>query len=117
MSRDLLLLLEPGFTDPKYPGDRFICPDGAPIEGLLAGDPDHVSKLDIRRLPFAKPRQVVVDALDADHQSLPVLILGDEQPLPADALHVQQLGNKHFVTDTRRILDLLAERHGFFKTH
>jgi len=39
MSRDLLLLLEPGFTDPKYPGERFICPHGAPIEGLLASDP------------------------------------------------------------------------------
>lgn len=114
MSRDLLLLLEPGFTDPKYPGERFICPDGAPIEGLLAGDPGKVGALDIRRLPFAKPRQVVVEALDADHQSLPVLILGDEHPVPAD---VQRLGGKHFVTDTRRILDLLAERHGFFKVH
>jgi len=117
MSRDLLLLLEPGFTDPDHPGVRFICPDGAPIEGLLAGDPGKLAALDIQRLPFAKPRQVVVDALDAEHQSLPVLILGDEQPLPADAQHVQQLGEKHFVTDTHRILDLLAERHGFFKLH
>lgn len=59
----------------------------------------------------------MVAALDADHQSLPVLILGDEQALPADSAHVQQLGDKRFVTDTRRILDLLAERHGFFKVH
>lgn len=117
MSRDLLLLLEPGFTDPKYPGERFICPDGAPIEGLLAGDPDKVAALDIRRLPFARPRQVVVEALDADHQSLPVLILGDAHPLPANTQHVQQLGDKYFVTDTSAILDLLAERHGFFKVH
>jgi len=117
MSRDLLLLLEAGFTDPNHPGERFICPDGAPIEGLLAGDPEHAGRLDIERLPFAKPRQKVVAALDADHQSLPVLILGDEQPLPADSTHVQQLGDKRFVTDTRRILDLLAERHGFFKVH
>ncbi|WP_034301670.1 DUF3088 domain-containing protein [Herbaspirillum sp. RV1423] len=117
MSRDLLLLLEPGFTDPAYPGERFICPDGAPIEGLLAGDPARADRLDIRRLPFARPRQAVVEALDADHQSLPVLILGDEQPLPNDAAEVQKLGDKRFVTDTRRILDLLAERHGFFKVH
>lgn len=114
MSRDLLLLLEAGFADPQHPGERFICPDGAPIEGLLAGQPDRAASLDIQRLPFAKPRQVVVAALDAAHQSLPVLILGDEHPLPDD---VQQLGDKHFVTDTRRILDLLAERHGFFKVH
>lgn len=36
MSRDLLLLLEYGFTDPAHPGQRFICPDCAPIDGLLA---------------------------------------------------------------------------------
>ena len=114
VSQDLLLLLEPGFTDPKYPGERFICPDGAPVEGLLASDPSKTSRLDIHRLPFARPREAVVAALDADHQSLPVLILGDEHPVPAD---VQTLGDKHFVTDTRRILDLLAERHGFPKVH
>ncbi len=114
MSRDVLLLLEAGFADPAYPGQRFICPDGAPIEGLLAGDSVSAARLDIQRLPFPKPRQVVIDALDAAHQSLPVLILGDEQPLPAD---VQTLGSKHFVTDTRRILDLLAQRHGFPQVH
>ena len=114
MSQDLLLLLEPGFIDPKYPGERFICPDGAPIEGLLASDPSKTGGLDIHRLPFARPREAVVAALDEDHQSLPVLILGDEHPVPADA---QTLGDKRFVTDTRRILDLLAERHGFPKVH
>ncbi len=114
MSQDLLLLLEPGFTDPKHPGERFICPDGAPIEGLLASDPLKTASLDIRRLPFARPRETAIAALDEDHQSLPVLVLGDEHPVPADAL---VLGDKRFVTDTRRILDLLAERHGFPKVH
>ena len=114
MSHDVLLLLEPGFTDHQYPGERFICPDGAPIEGLLASDPAKAAALEVHRLPFPKPRQVVVAALDAEHQSLPVLILGDALPLPAD---VQSLNGKHFVTDTRRILDLLAQRHGFPKVH
>jgi hypothetical protein len=114
MSRDLLFLLEPGFTDPNHPGERFICPHGAPIEGLLASDPALNARLDIRRLPFQRPRAAVVDALDGEHQGLPVLIFGDDQPAPADA---QKLGDKHFVTDTRRILDLLAERHGFPKVH
>lgn len=114
MSRDLLLLLEPGFTDPKYPGERFICPHGAPIEGLLASDPSKAAGLDIQRLPFARPREVAIEALDAEHQGLPVLILGDEHPAPADA---RTLGKKRFVTDTQRILALLAERHGFPKIH
>ncbi|WP_114814846.1 DUF3088 domain-containing protein [Paraburkholderia kururiensis] len=114
MSRDLLLLLEPGFTDPRYPGERFICPDGAPIEGLLASDPARAARLDVRRVPFERPRAAVIAALDEAHQSLPVLVLGDEPPAPADA---QRLGERRFVTDTQRILDLLAERHGFPKVH
>jgi hypothetical protein len=114
MSRDLLLLLEHGFADPKYPGERFVCPDCIPIEGLLAGEPDKLRSLDIRRLPFPRPRAEVVALLDADHQGLPVLILGDDQPIPDD---VERLGDKRFVTDTRRILELLAQRHGFARPH
>ncbi|WP_050469079.1 DUF3088 domain-containing protein [Herbaspirillum chlorophenolicum] len=114
MSRDLLLLLEHGFTDPAHPGERFICPDGAPIEGLLAGEPERAAQLDIKRLPFPRPRAAVAAALDEQHQGLPVLILGDQLPPPDDA---QSLGGKRFVTDTRRILDLLAQRHGFPRVH
>lgn len=114
MARDLLLLLEHGFTDPNHPGERYVCPDGIPIEGLLAGDPDRAAKLDIRRLPFPRPRGAVVALLGESNQGLPVLILGDDYPIPDDA---QSANGKRFVTDTRRILDLLAERHGFAKVH
>ncbi|MBW0447415.1 DUF3088 domain-containing protein [bacterium M00.F.Ca.ET.228.01.1.1] len=114
MSRDLLILLEPAFTDPQHPGERFICPDGAPIEGLLASDPARVARLDVLRVPFERPRKAVIEVLDEAHQGLPVLVLGDAQPAPADA---QTLGERRFVTNPRRILDLLAERHGFPKVH
>jgi hypothetical protein len=114
MSRDLLLLLEPGFTDPAQAGERFVCPHGLPIEGLLAADPERATRLDIKRVPFARPRPEVIAALDEVHQGLPVLVLGDEQPMPADA---QTLGATRFVTDSRRILALLAERHGFPNVH
>jgi hypothetical protein len=114
VSRDLLLLLEPGFTDPAHPGERFVCPHGVAIEGLLAGEPERAVRLDVKRVPFPRPRPDVIEALDEAHQGLPVLVLGDEQPIPDD---VQTLGDKHFVTDTKRILALLAERHGFPKVH
>ena len=114
MSRDLLLLLEPGFSDPAHPGERFICPDGAPIEGLLASDPPRVARLDVRHVPFVRPRNAVIEALDEAHQGLPVLVLGSDQPAPPDA---QTLGERRFVTDPRRLLELLAERHGFPKVH
>jgi len=114
VSRDLLLLLEPGFTDPAHPGERFVCPHGVAIEGLLAGEPERAVRLDVKRVPFARPRPAVIEALDEAHQGLPVLVLGNEHPLPDDA---QTLGDTHFVTDTKRILALLAERHGFPKVH
>ncbi|WP_246797533.1 DUF3088 domain-containing protein [Burkholderia perseverans] len=114
MSRDLLLLLEPGFTDPAHPAERFVCPHGLPIEGLLASDPARAARLDVRRVPFARPRPAVVAALDEAHQGLPVLILGDDHPAPDDA---EALGTTRFVTDPKRILALLTERHGFPSLH
>lgn len=110
MSRDRLLLLPQGFEDAQRPGTTWVCPHSLPVEGLLAADPARAAGLDIERLPFARPRPVVIAALDEAHQSLPVLILGDEQPPPDDA---QRLGQTYFVNDSRRILELLHERHGF----
>ncbi|MBV8500315.1 MAG: DUF3088 domain-containing protein [Paucibacter sp.] len=114
MSRDRLLLFQPGFVDEKHPGERFVCPHGLSIEGLLSSAPDRAARLDIERLPYPRPRPVVIDALDEHHQGLPVLLLGDEYPVPEDA---KVLGSQAFVTDTQRILSLLAERHGFPKVH
>ena len=110
----MLLLLEPGFTDPAHPGDRFVCPHGIPIEGLLASDPERAQRLDITRVPYPRPRPDVIAVLDEAHQGLPALVLGDEHPMPDDA---KSVGATRFVNDTRRILDLLAERHGYPKVH
>ncbi|AIO31036.1 DUF3088 domain-containing protein [Burkholderia pseudomultivorans] len=114
MSRDVLFLLEPGFADPKHPGERFVCPHGLAIEGLLASDPSRAAGLDVKRVGFARPRHDVIAALDDAHQGLPVLVLGNDRAAPDDA---QSLGDVRFVADSRRILELLAERHGFPKLH
>lgn len=114
MSRDRLLLLQPGFVDDKHPGETFVCPHGLAIEGLLAGAPERARSLDVERLAYPRPRPVVIAALDENHQGLPVLILGDEHPIPEDA---KALGERRFVTDPQRILALLAQRHGFPKVH
>ena len=113
MSRDRLILLEPGFEDPKYPGQRFVCPHGIQIEGLLAGFPELARHLDIERVSFPRPRQSVASLLGEENQSLPVLIFGD-CPLPEDA---ERYGDIVFIKPTGRILDLLAERHGFPRLH
>ncbi|WP_322047220.1 DUF3088 domain-containing protein [Paraburkholderia sp. J67] len=114
MSQDLLLLLAPAFADPKHPGERFVCPHGLAIEGLLASDPARAAQLEVKRVAFERPRPAVIEVLDEAHQGLPALVLGDEHPLPDDVL---VLGETRYVTDPKRILALLAERHGFPKVH
>lgn len=113
MSRDKLILLEPGFEDPRYPGQRFVCPHGIQIEGLLAGSPELAERLDIERVPFPRPRREVIALLGEENQSLPVLVFG-EGPVPDDA---ERRGEVAFIKPTRRILDLLADRHGFPRLH
>lgn len=108
MSRDRLFLIAPGFEDPAHPGRRFFCPDCNQVEGLLATNPGLADSIEVVRVPFPRPRAAVIALLGEANQSLPVLILGDGAPAPEDALvH----GGLRFVTDTRRILELIAERH------
>ncbi|CAN7698071.1 DUF3088 domain-containing protein [Rhizobium rhizogenes] len=112
MARDKLFLISPGFSDPKHPGTTFVCPHCNGIEGLLASFPDLAASIDVERVPFARPRQKIIDAIGEENQSLPVLILAGEAP--ADA------GNRNgtrFVSATDRILELLSERHGFPHLH
>lgn len=109
MSRDRLFLLLPGFEDPKQPGRVFFCPYSNQVEGVLASHPELAAQVEINRLPFPKPRQPVADLVGEENQSLPLLVLGDARPVPADVAGANGL---RFVNDTRRILELLAERHG-----
>ncbi|MBP0583025.1 DUF3088 domain-containing protein [Labrys sp. LIt4] len=112
-SRDKLFLLEAGFEDPNHPGQHFVCPHSNQIEGLLVSSPELAGRLDIERVPFARPRRAVIAELGEANQSLPALVLG-QGPIPEDA---ERFGDVAFVKPTRRILELLAERHGFPRLH
>ncbi|MDM9645571.1 DUF3088 domain-containing protein [Rhizobium sp. S163] len=112
MSRDTLFLIAPGFVDPKQPGQTFVCPHCNAIEGLLSSFPELSSRIDVHRVPFPRPRRDVIEAVGEENQSLPVLVLAGDPPPDA-----AQWEGKYFVTKTGRILELLAERHGFARLH
>lgn len=112
MAKDILLLLTPGFQDPKRTDGPFVCRHCNQIEGLLASFPDLATAVEVRRQPFLRPRRDVIALVGEDNQALPVLILADNPPVDA-----KSYGDLRFVSETRRILDLLAERHGFPKLH
>lgn len=112
MAKDTLFLIKPGFEDPKQPGTRFVCPHCNQIEGLLAAFPDLAAGLDIQRVGFQRPRAAVIAEVGEENQSLPLLIFGSDVPEDASAQD-----GRRFVQDTKRILALLAERHGFPQLH
>jgi hypothetical protein len=112
MSRDKLFLISPGFSDPTKPGNNFVCPSCNAIEGLLASSPQLAAAIDVERVSFPRPRQPVIDAVGEENQSLPVLILSGDAPADAGDWR-----GTRFVGKTERILELLAERHGFPRIH
>ncbi|MDK4700624.1 DUF3088 domain-containing protein [Rhizobium sp. CNPSo 4062] len=112
MARDKLFLISPGFADPKHPGVSFVCPYCNAIEGLLASFPDLASAIDVERVAFLRPRQKVIDVAGEENQSLPLLILAENPPDDAG-----DWNGTRFVNSTDRILELLAERHGFPRLH
>lgn len=114
MSNDRLFLLKPGFEDPLRPGYFFVCPHCNAIEGVLASLPGLATQLEVQRLAFERPRSVIVDILGAEHQSLPVLVLDDTEPVPDDA---KVANGRRFIDSTARILQYLAERYTFPHIH
>ncbi|MEH6807674.1 MAG: DUF3088 domain-containing protein [Hyphomonas oceanitis] len=110
MSRkDQLFLLQPGFSDPAYPGDVFYCWHCALMEGLLASFPELAALIDVHRIAWPRPRTELVRLLGPDNQSCPVLILAGET---ADHEDVKHNGDVAFIDDKDAILRALSGRHG-----
>jgi len=115
MSRDLLILIQPGFPDPKLSDHKlYYCPHCNVLEGLLASFPDLKDRIDVLRVPFARPRPAVIERIGAENQGLPVLIFADAATAPDDA---SEFNGTRFVSATKRIAELLAERHGIPYSH
>lgn len=115
MSRDLLILIAPGFPDTKLSPDRlYYCPQCNVVEGLLATFPELNDHIDVMRVPFARPRPAVIERIGKENQGLPVLIFADPATAPADAL---RFGEIRFVSDIDRLCELLAERYGIPHSH
>lgn len=111
-SRDKIFLIQPDFKDPKRPGLRFVCPYCNQIEGLLLTFPELAKRVDVERVPFLRPRLPVIAVLGEEHQSLPVMVFGNNPPA-----HAQEANGRRFTDDTRSILEQLALRHGFPHLH
>jgi hypothetical protein len=114
VTRDRLFLLQPGFEDPAYPGRRFYCWHCALLEGVLASFPDLAERIDVVRVAWPRPRQVVIDAAGEANQSLPLLLLADGASSPRQTGSHQ---GRALIADKDAILAALSDRHGFPDPH
>jgi len=114
MKRDKLILLRPGFEDPAYPGQIFYCWHCALIEGVLASFPDLARNIDVERIAWPKPRREVIALAGEADQSVPLLILRDDD---SSVHRTGTFEGRSLVADKDGILRALSERHGFPDPH
>jgi len=98
---DRLFILDREFADPAFSGATFYCRGCVLIEGLLAMFPEHSVNLEVIRVPWPRPRPLVVEAIGKENQNLPALVFSDGG----------------FVNDIKSLLDALHSRHGFPEPH
>ncbi|GAM97284.1 hypothetical protein U91I_00909 [alpha proteobacterium U9-1i] len=82
MQRDILFLLSAPFEDK---GEPWFCASCAMLEGALFANPHWSELIDVRRVAYPRPRDEVIALIGVENQSLPVLVLPEGAPVPAEA--------------------------------
>jgi hypothetical protein len=114
MTRDKLIILQTGFSNPAYPGQRFYCRHCMVMEGVLVTCPELQSRIDVERIAWTKPRAEVVALIGTENQSVPVLVLADDAP---SGMETGSFDGRRFVAGKEAILKVLAARHGIPHPH
>lgn len=83
-NRDTLFVIKAPFEDPALDGTWF-CTSCATIEGMLLANPHWATHIDVKRLPYPRPRHDVIAMIGEENQSLPVLVLAATSTPPEGA--------------------------------
>ena len=106
MERDILFVLEPGFTDR---GLTWFCPYSAQVVGFLVYYPEVRATLDVREIDFQRPRQPMVELVGEEHQAAPLLVLAaGAEPEPVSGVTIGRANGRAFIEKTIEILRYLA---------
>ena len=114
MSKMVLFLLKPGFTDEK--GGPWFCPGCAGVEGFLKFAPSVEPRLDVRRIDFPRPRREIVELVGAENQSCPVLVLEKGAAVPPEGKVSAETG-RAFISGAEAISDFLGRTFGVVRPH
>lgn len=108
ISRDTLFLIRAPFEDAALEGSWF-CHDCAALEGALLANPHWPRSIDVRRMPFPRPRHEIISLIGEMNQGMPVLVLADVAKAPAEARRAE---GRAFLTDPKAITRYLASAYG-----
>ncbi len=109
-TRDTLFVLTPGFEDK---GATWFCPFSAQVVGFLTYYPQVKATLDVREMPFPRPRTGLVELVGEANQSMPCLVLADgPAPAAVDNVTIGEHAGHRFVSKTIEILRYLAKTRG-----
>lgn len=117
MTRDIVFLLKPDFSDRMHGQQPFFCPDSALVEGLLSFYPRLREQLDIHYVDFPRPRQAIVELLGEENQGCPVLVIADPREDVQDLAKRSDSTGRYFCTDGRPIARYLHRRLGIGDLH
>lgn len=113
--KDTLFLLTPGFRDGD--GLPYYCPYCTIFEGLLHLYPHLVSQIEVRRVAFPKPRAEIVSLVGPEHQSCPVLVVGEAMMNSGNHPQFKTVGNLSFIDEPEDIGNYLSLTYGIPRPH
>lgn len=108
LARDTLFILRAPFEDVALDGTWF-CASCATMEGALLANPHWARAIDVKRMPYPRPRQEMIALIGEENQSMPVLVLADESTPPEGA---KQFEGRHFLDEPKPITRYLAATYG-----
>lgn len=110
-----ILFLLPEFVDPEEGVGPYVCPHCMAVEGLLSVYPRLRRELDIRYVPFIRPRTAIIDVIGEEHQSCPVLVMPKGWDSRVEAQ--QSSRDRLFFVGEHAIAAALAEAFGIGRMH
>ncbi len=103
---------------PWKEGDKglYYCPDCGVVEGFFAYTPEARQVIEIIHVDYPRPRPGIVNALGAENQGSPVLVLAQGSELPSGVKKSMSTG-RSFIDDPVGICNFLGRVVGGVLPH
>ncbi len=113
MEKHQLFMLTPWKEGSQGP---YYCPDCGVVEGFFAYTPEARELVEIIHVEYQRPRPGIVNALGAENQGSPVLVLATDTDLPPGGKKSMSTG-RSFIDDPVGICNFLGRAVGGVLPH